>query len=106
MRTIEEIFHVSLRIHGSNRLASKKEKDRDRASSSVSLEGWSLTGPKMIGLQPETIVVISAFDDITGHHFIIKTIEEECVTGFALDVPLADHYGKPSFNRIKSVSTD
>lgn len=60
----------------------------------------------MKDLSAGTIVVLHAFDDVPEHRFRIETVEEDCVTGFALDGPLAGHYGEPSFEMIKSVSTD
>lgn len=60
----------------------------------------------MTELKLGSIVVIEAFDDVPEHRFTIETVEEDCVTGIALDGPLAGYYGEPSLGQIKSVSTD
>jgi len=39
-------------------------------------------------LQPGDVVVIAAFDDLPEHRFQIETVEEDCITGFALSGPL------------------
>ena len=61
----------------------------------------------MIGdLKEGAIVVLRAFDDVPEHRFQIQTVEEDCVTGIALDGPLAGYYGEPSLEQIKSVCSD
>ena len=48
-------------------------------------------------------VVITAFDDVPEHAFLVETIEDDCVTGFALTGPLAGEYGEPPFEMILRV---
>lgn len=50
--------------------------------------------------QPGDVVVIAALDDIPQHLFRIETVEEDCVTGFALTGPLAGSYGEPAVELI------
>lgn len=49
------------------------------------------------------IVVIAAFDDIPEHRFVIQTVEDDCVTGFALTGPLQGSYGEPSIEMILEI---
>lgn len=57
----------------------------------------------MIGVEAGSIVVIRAFDDVPAHRFQVHTVEEDCVTGIALDGPLAGHYGEPPLDLIASI---
>lgn len=49
------------------------------------------------------IVVVSAFDDVPEHLFVIESVEEDCVTGLAITGPLAGEYGEPSLELIKAI---
>ena len=51
-------------------------------------------------------VVLRAFDDVPEHRFQVETVEEDCVTGIALDGPLAGQYGEPPLELIKSICSD
>ena len=55
------------------------------------------------GLVVGSRVVITAFDDVPEHAFLVETIEDDCVTGFALTGPLAGEYGEPPFEMILRV---
>ena len=55
------------------------------------------------GLVVGSRVVITAFDDVPEHEFVVDTIEEDCITGFALTGPLAGEYGEPPFEMILRV---
>jgi hypothetical protein len=52
---------------------------------------------------PDAVVVIRAFDDVPEHLFRIHSVEEDRVTGEALDGPFAGAYGEPPLELIKSV---
>ena len=54
----------------------------------------------MVGLHKGAVVVIAAFDDVPTHQFVIHTVEDDCVTGFALTGPLAGSYGEPPIDLI------
>ncbi|MCX7300158.1 MAG: hypothetical protein NTX73_07220 [Rhodobacterales bacterium] len=49
---------------------------------------------------PGEVVVIAAFDDVPEHLFQIDSVEEDCVTGFALTGPLQGSYGEPALDLI------
>jgi hypothetical protein len=49
------------------------------------------------------VVVIRAFDDVPEHLFRIDSVEDDCVTGFALTGPLAGSYGEPPIEMILRV---
>ena len=57
----------------------------------------------MDDLKPDAVVVIRAFDDVPEHLFRIHSVEEDRVTGEALDGPFAGAYGEPPLDLIKSV---
>lgn len=48
-------------------------------------------------------VLVSAFDDVPQHLFLIQSVEEDCVTGFALTGPLAGSYGEPPIELIEGI---
>ncbi len=60
----------------------------------------------MVGLHKGAVVIIAAFDEVPQHRFIIDTVEEDCVTGFALTGPLAGSYGEPPFDLIIAIVKD
>jgi len=54
-------------------------------------------------LHTGAVVIIAAFDDVPAHRFKIHSVEEDCVTGFALTGPLAGSYGEPPIDLIKAI---
>jgi hypothetical protein len=40
-------------------------------------------------------VLIAGFDDIPAHQFLVEEVFEDCITGTALNGPLAGEYGEP-----------
>jgi hypothetical protein len=52
---------------------------------------------------PGTIVVITAFDDIPEHQFLIEQVFEDVVTGIALTGPLKGTYGEPDQEMILKI---
>lgn len=42
-----------------------------------------------INIQPGSIVVISAFDDVPDHQFRVDEVHDDCLSGVALTGPLA-----------------
>jgi len=70
------------------------------------LEGRALVAAMTGRLKEGTIVVIRSFDDVPEHRFRIDTVEDDCVTGIALDGPFAGRYGEPYLELIKSVCSD
>jgi len=60
----------------------------------------------MVGLHKGAVVVIAAFDDVPAHRFVIHTVEDDCVTGFALTGPLAGSYGEPPIDLIIAIVKD
>jgi len=57
-------------------------------------------------LKPGSIVVIQGFDDVPDHLFRIDAIYEDCVSGEALNGPLAGEFGEPDKDMIKRVLPD
>lgn len=56
-------------------------------------------------LEPGTVVVILAFDDVPEHRFRVDEVHEDFITGIALSGPLAGEYGEPPLDLIKGPST-
>ena len=54
-------------------------------------------------LAPGCTVVIAAFDDVPEHLFEVQTVEDDCVTGMALNGPFAGEYGEPDLKMILRV---
>jgi hypothetical protein len=50
--------------------------------------------------RPGEVVVIAAFDDVPEHLFQIESVEDDCVTGFALTGPLEGAYGEPALDLV------
>ena len=48
-------------------------------------------------------VLISGFDDVPEHVFVIHTIEDGYVTGMAVTGPLAGEYGEPDIELVLRV---
>ncbi len=48
-------------------------------------------------------VLVSAFDDVPEHLFLVHSVEEDCVTGIALSGPLEGSYGEPPIELIRSL---
>ena len=51
-------------------------------------------------LEPNSIMVIRAFDDVPEHLFRVSEVLEDCVTGYALTGPLAGLYGEPDLELV------
>ena len=52
-------------------------------------------------------VLISAFDDVHVHVFVIQTIEDGYVTGMAVTGPFAGEYGEPDIELVlRALSPD
>ena len=49
------------------------------------------------------VVIISAFDDVPEHEFLVQEVLEDCVTGVAVTGPLAGEYGEPELAMIVRV---
>ena len=46
-------------------------------------------------ITPGCTVLITAFDDIPEHSFLVDEVYEDCITGVAQSGPLAGEYGEP-----------
>ncbi|MEY8118882.1 hypothetical protein AB9F26_11520 [Falsihalocynthiibacter sp. BN13B15] len=51
-------------------------------------------------LQSGMRVVITAFDDIPEHLFLVSELHEDCICGTALTGPFKGAYGEPDWNLI------
>ena len=52
-------------------------------------------------------MLISAFDDVHVHVFVIQTIEDGYVTGMAVTGPFAGEYGEPDIELVlRALSPD
>jgi hypothetical protein len=58
---------------------------------------------RRLDLTPGCIVLISGFDDIPEHQFLVEEIFEDLITGTALTGPLAEEYGEPDIERVLKV---
>ena len=58
---------------------------------------------KQLDITPGCIVLISGFDDIPEHQFLVDEIFEDLITGTALTGPLAGEYGEPDIERVLKV---
>ena len=54
-------------------------------------------------LTPGCTVLISDFDDIPEHQFLVEEIFGDLITGRALTGPLAGEYGEPDIERVLKV---
>ena len=54
-------------------------------------------------LKPGDVVIVSAFDDVPEHEFLVQEVFEDCVAGVALTGPLAGEYGEPDREMIVRV---
>jgi hypothetical protein len=52
---------------------------------------------------PGSVVVIREFDDVPEHLFLVDSVEEDLVTGYAVSGWLAGAYGEPSIQLIKEL---
>ena len=59
----------------------------------------------MKGLSVGVTVVISAFDDVPEHLFLVQSVEDDCITGIAVSGPLTGSYGEPPIELIVSIVT-
>lgn len=51
-------------------------------------------------MEPGSIVLISAFDDVPEHLFRVEEVYEDCITGQALTGPLQGEYGEPELSMV------
>ena len=56
-----------------------------------------------LDLTPGCTVLISGFDDIPEHQFLVEEIFGDLITGRALTGPLAGEYGEPDIERVLKV---
>ena len=56
-----------------------------------------------LDITPGCIVLISSFDDIPEHQFLVEEIFEDLITGTALTGTLAGEYGEPDIERVLKV---
>jgi hypothetical protein len=56
-------------------------------------------------MQPGNVVVVRAFDEVPEHWFRVEEVLDDCVTGVALNGPLAGEYGEPDLAMIVRVVT-
>lgn len=59
---------------------------------------------KSTDLQPDQIVIIAPFEDISRHLFQIDDIFEDCVSGYSLNGPLKGVYGEPGLAMIEALA--
>ena len=57
-----------------------------------------------MNIQPGSIVVISAFDEVPEHLFQVDEVHDDCVTGVALTGPLAGEYGEPDLSLVRPMA--
>ena len=58
-----------------------------------------------LDITPGCIVLISSFDDIPEHQFLVEEIFEDLVTGTAPPGPLAREYREPDIELVLKVLT-
>ena len=58
---------------------------------------------KQLDITPGCTVLISGFDDIPEHQFLVEEVFEDLVKGTALTGPLAGEYGEPDIERVLKV---
>lgn len=51
-------------------------------------------------MEPGSIVLIRAFDDVPEHLFRVEEVYEDCITGQALTGPLQGEYGEPELSMV------
>lgn len=51
-------------------------------------------------MEPGSIVLIRAFDDVPEHLFRVEEVYEDCITGKALTGPLQGEYGEPELSMV------
>ncbi len=56
-----------------------------------------------LDITPGCIVLISGFDDIPEHQFLVEEIFEDLITGRFLTGPLAGEYGELDVERVLKV---
>ena len=54
-------------------------------------------------IEPGDVVIVTAFDDVPEHEFLVEEVHEDCVTGVVLTGPLAGEYGEPEIEMIVRV---
>ena len=58
---------------------------------------------KQLDITPGCTVLISGFDDIPEHQFLLEEIFGDLITGRALTGPLAGEYGEPDIECVLKV---
>ena len=51
-------------------------------------------------MEPGSIVLIRAFDDVPEHLFRVEEAYQDCITGQALTGPLQGEYGEPELSMV------
>ena len=51
-------------------------------------------------MEPGSIVLIRAFDDVPEHLFRVEEVYEDCITGQALTGPRQGEYGEPELSMV------
>ena len=54
-------------------------------------------------ITPGSIVLLTGFDDIPAHQFLVEEALKDCITGTALTGPLAGEYGEPDIALVLQV---
>jgi len=56
-------------------------------------------------ITPGCTVLLTGFDDIPAHEFLVEEVFEDLVTGTALTGPFAGEYGEPDIALVLQVLT-
>ena len=56
-------------------------------------------------ITPGCTVLLTGFDNIPAHEFLVEEVFEDCITGTALTGPFAGEYGEPDLSLILRVLT-
>jgi hypothetical protein len=56
-------------------------------------------------ITPGCTVLLTSFDDIPSHQFLVEEVLKDCITGTALTGPLAGEYGEPDIALVLRVLT-
>ena len=54
-------------------------------------------------ITPGCTVLLTGFDDIPAHQFLVEEVHEDCITGTALTGPFAGEYGEPDLDLVVRV---
>ena len=56
-----------------------------------------------LSITPGCTVLITAFDDIPEHSFLVDEVYDDCITGVAQSGPLVGEYGEPDLSLVVRV---